>query len=89
MKRFFVALLISLFLGGSALAGGTAKLVGKDMSGLKDSDGELFIQKMIDFAKTEGNGWVDYKGTHPVSKKIEAKTTYVLKHEDYFIGCGI
>lgn len=77
------------FTGLTLAHGGNAKLVGKDMNGLKDSDGEWFIQKMIDLAKTKRNGWVDYKRTNPVSKKIEAKTTYVLKHEDYFIGCGI
>lgn len=56
------------FAGLTLAHGGNAKLVGKDMNELKDSDGELFIQKMIDLAKTKGNGWVDYKWTNPVSK---------------------
>jgi cytochrome c len=77
------------FKGLTLAHGGNAKLVGKDMSGLKDADGEPFIQKMIELAKSKGNGWVDYKWTNPVTKKIEAKTTYVQKVDDYFLGCGI
>lgn len=77
------------FNGLTLAHGGNAKLVGKDMSGLKDSDGELFIKKMIDQAKAKGTGWVDYKWTNPVTKKIEAKSTYVQKQDEYFIGCGI
>jgi cytochrome c len=77
------------FNGLTLAHGQNAKLVGKDMSGLKDSDGELFIKKMIDLAKAKGSGWVDYKWTNSVSKKIEPKSTYVQKVDDYFLGCGI
>jgi signal transduction histidine kinase len=44
---------------------------------------------MIALAKNKGNGWLDYKWTNPVSKKVEDKSTYVQRHDDFFIGCGI
>ncbi len=77
------------FNGLTRAHGGNAKLVGKDMGELKDADGEFFIKKMINLAKTKGTGWVDYKWSNPVTNKIEPKSTYVQTHENYFIGCGI
>jgi len=69
--------------------GGNAKLVGKDMLGLKDADGKFFIKAFIETAKSKGNGWVDYKWVNPQTNKIENKSTYVQKVDDYFLGCGI
>lgn len=69
--------------------GGTPALVGKDMKGLKDSEGKLFIAEMIQLAKTKGSGWIDYNWLNKVTKKIEPKTSYVHKVDNYFVGCGI
>jgi cytochrome c len=77
------------FNGLTLAHGGNAKLVGKNMLELKDADGEFFIKKFIEVAKTKGNGWVDYKWVNPVSKKIEPKSTYIQKVDEYFLGCGI
>ena len=77
------------FKGLTLAHGGNAKLVGRDMLGLKDADNKFFIQNFIEVAKTKGSGWVDYKWSNPVTKKIEKKSTYVFKVDDYFLGCGI
>lgn len=69
--------------------GGNAKLVGKDMSELKDADGKFFMKDIIKLANEKGKGWVDYKWTNPVTKKVEAKTTYVEKADGYVFGCGV
>ncbi len=77
-------------LTGKTMAhGGNAKLVGKDMSNLQDAKGEYFIRKMNELAKIKGSGWVDYFWTNPVTKNIEPKSTYVLKMDDFYLGCGI
>lgn len=75
--------------GMSVAHGGNPKLVGKNMIELKDADGKPFIKEMTELAKTKGKGWVDYKWVNPVSKAIDAKSTYVEKVGDYVIGCGI
>jgi cytochrome c len=77
------------FKGITLAHGGNAKLVGKDMGELKDADGKFFIKEFIALAKTKGSGWVDYKWANPVTKKIEPKSTYVQKVDEYFLGCGI
>lgn len=70
--------------------GANQALVGKSMIDLKDADGKPFIRSQIDIIKTAGEGWVDYKWTNPVSKKIEPKSAYVLKVEsDYYCGVGV
>ena len=66
--------------------GGNAKLVGKDMSELKDADGKFFMKEIIKTATDKGKGWVDYKWTNPVTKKVEDKTTYVEKVDGYVFG---
>ena len=69
--------------------GANAKLIGKDLTNLKDSDDKLFIKTMLDVAKAKGKGWVYYKWPHPVTKAIEPKSTYVERIDDLVIGCGI
>jgi signal transduction histidine kinase len=76
------------FSGITLANGGTPALVGKDMKGLKDSEGKLFIAEMIELAKTKGSGWVNYNWQNKETKKIEPKTSYVQKVDNYFIGCG-
>ncbi|MBI5582921.1 MAG: cache domain-containing protein [Deltaproteobacteria bacterium] len=77
-------------LTGKVLAHGTnEKLIGKDVSQLKDVDGKLFVQEGVDLAKAKGSGWVDYKWTNPTTKKVEAKSTYVKKVDDLIFCCGI
>lgn len=75
---------------GKVLAhGANPKLIDKDLSKLKDADDKLFVKDMIDVAKAKGKGWIDYKWPNPVTKAIEAKSTYVEKMDDVFIGCGV
>jgi signal transduction histidine kinase len=77
-------------LTGKVLAhGANEKLIGKDVSQLKDVDGKLFVQEGVELAKAKGSGWVDYKWTNPTSKKVEAKSTYVKKVDDIIFACGI
>jgi len=66
------------------------KLVGKNLSELKDSDGKLFIGEFIATAKSpSGHGWIDYNWTNPQTKKIEPKSSYIEKVGDMLFGCGI
>jgi len=78
----FVVDLKGIILADSA----NAKRVGQNMLGLKDANGKLLFPEI---AKTERIGWVDYKWVNPETKKIEDKSTYIQKMDDYFIGCGI
>ena len=65
------------------------KMIGKDLIEMKDSDGKFYVKERIEIAKAKGKGWQDYMYTNPVSKKIEHKSAYIEKVDDFIVGCGI
>jgi cytochrome c len=75
--------------GNCVASGANAQLIGKNQLELKDPNGMLIIKEMIT-ASTPGHGSIDYRWTNPVTKNIEAKTTYVVKLANYdgFVGAG-
>ncbi len=64
------------------------KMIGKDLKEMKDPDGKYYVKDRIEIAKTKGFGWQDYKFTNPTTKKLENKTAYIEKYENYIVGCG-
>jgi cytochrome c len=68
--------------------GANKALIGKSLYDLKDADGKLFAQEFVSVAKTSGQGWVDYKWPNPVTRKIEDKSTFIMKFEDMMVACG-
>lgn len=74
---------------GKVLAhGANKKLVGKSLFDMQDTDGKYVIRELIAAAQ-KGSGWVDYKWSHPETKKIHQKSAYVRKIDDgLWIGCG-
>ena len=70
--------------------GANPKLVGKDLIGLKDPDGKLFIQMIVDVAKTKGKGWTDtYKFRNPTTDKVSEKVIYVERVGETWVGVGV
>jgi cytochrome c len=65
------------------------KAVGENLIDKPDSKGKLFRKEIIDKAKTEGSGWVDYFYLNPQTGKEEEKTTYLKKVGDLVICCGV
>jgi cytochrome c len=64
--------------------------VGKNLIGLKDPDGRLFIQMIVDVAKSKGKGWTDsYKFRDPLTDKLAEKVIYVERVDDTWIGVGV
>lgn len=68
---------------GGVLAHGTnPKLVGKNLIDAKDQNGKQFIRELI-ATGMKGEGWVDYDWVHPVSKKVEGKSSFVKRIPGY------
>ena len=75
---------------GVILANGTAPDArGQNNFQLKAADGRLFIQEIIETAKTRGKGWCDYPWKNPVTKRTEQKSTYFEAVDGAFVACGI
>jgi signal transduction histidine kinase len=70
--------------------GANEKLVGKDLTNIKDANGVAIVTGMIDLA-AKGGGWLNYDWPDPVTKKILPKTTYARKQPngEGFIGVGV
>lgn len=78
------------FTGKNLAHGANPKLVGKDLSGLKDPDGKLIIPPLVEIAKSKGKGWSEsFKFRNPSTEKMEPKVVYVERVGDILLGCGI
>ncbi|NEX61094.1 cache domain-containing protein [Noviherbaspirillum galbum] len=66
-----------------------AKLNGKSMKELKDSNGKAFNKDLIEVAQKKGSGWVDYVWVNPANQKLQPKSSYVEGTGDYMVGMGI
>ena len=78
-------------LNGKCVAhGANAKLVGKDLIGLKDPDGKPLVKMLVDMAKDKGKGWTDtVKFRNPVTDKIQTRVNYIERVADYAVGSGV
>ena len=76
-------------LHGVVLAhGANAKLIGKDVSALKDSDGKEFIKEILGKAAEAGKGNADYKWPNSVTHNIQPKSVYFEKNNDMIFSSG-
>ncbi|WP_229218060.1 cache domain-containing protein [Rugamonas apoptosis] len=75
---------------GQLVHGKNPKIVGKDLSEMRDADGVYLIREIFKTCNSkEGKGWVSYKWPNPVTNTVEAKQSYVVKVDDFCIGTGI
>ena len=77
---------------GTILAHGSNRaLVGKNMLDIKDMNGKSFTKEMAELIKSKGSGWTDYMWSDPLTKKIEAKSSYGIRISNFegFVGVGI
>ncbi|MEP3245732.1 MAG: cache domain-containing protein [Sneathiella sp.] len=68
--------------------GANAKLVGKNLMGLKDPTGKTFVKEYADNTKANGNAWTEYQWVHPETKKIAPKEAYTQLHDNLIFGVG-
>jgi signal transduction histidine kinase len=78
-------------LNGKCLAhGANPKMIGKDMTELKDAEGRYPTKMMIEIAKSPGKGWTgEYKFMNPVTQKAQTKIAYVERVGETVVIAGI
>ncbi|OUR96972.1 hypothetical protein A9Q84_11595 [Halobacteriovorax marinus] len=67
-------------------------LIGKDLSNFKDKAGQKIFMNMINIAKKDGKGFIEYVWSDKVDKdKFVPKLSYVLYNErwEWILGTGI
>jgi signal transduction histidine kinase len=61
-------------------------LVGKNSMETKDPDGKAFIKEMVEKAKADNSGTIEYKYAHPQKKKIVPKGAYFERVDNVVIA---
>ena len=70
--------------------GKNPRIPGKTVLSMRDVNGVLLIQNMIDLCwSKEGRGWTTYVWPHAITKVNSVKLTYVQRTGDYCVGAGI
>src|SRR5271165_7091671 len=64
-------------------------LIGQNLIAVPDTEGKLFRKEIVERAKSQGSGWVDYVYLNPETNKQEHKTTYFQKVGAIIICCGV
>lgn len=82
--------IVAVDLNGTVLASGSnPKLAGKNLLDIKDANGKAFVREELEVAKTKGKGWVEFIWLNPVSKKLEPRSLYLEKVDDYLVASGV
>lgn len=68
--------------------GANAALVGLAADTLRDVDGVPFASRFLD-ESTEAGSWMDYKWQDPVSAEVQAKSSWIVRHQGFVFGVGI
>jgi cytochrome c len=71
--------------GNCVAHGANAKLIGKSLMSLQDTDGTFVIKDLV---AVKDAGWINYRWPNPVTKSIQAKTTYFVRVGNYLVGVG-
>jgi cytochrome c len=74
--------------GNTVAHGANMHMIGHTNLSLRDADGKLYNQEMIDLATGKGSGWVDYRWVDPADNKIEQKSSFIERVGDFVVGVG-
>lgn len=79
------------FNGVNLAFGNKPAMVGKNLIDLKDANGNQVIKDLSTVARSKGSGWHDYMWSDPITKKVQPKSSYVVRvpGTETFIGAGI
>ncbi len=75
---------------GTMLAHPAAVLIGQNLMNMPDSDGKMFMPKIIDLAKKDGAGWVHYTSRRRATNEILTKNSFITTIADkkLIVGAG-
>lgn len=67
------------------------KLIGRDLSGLKDKNGNYFFAQLCEVGKTKNGGWVEYLWPKPGEKEPSRKISFCrqIPGTPYQAGAGL
>ena len=64
-------------------------LIGQNLLNVPDTEGKLFRKEIVENAKSQGSGRVDYVYLNPETKSQEQTTTYFRTVDDIIVCGGV
>ncbi len=71
-----------------ASGGASAALVGDNVLDYRDSEGKAFFREMIEIARRDGQGSIEYRWFNPADSRGEPKTTLFRKVGEVIVAVG-
>lgn len=71
-----------------ASGGASAALVGDNLLDYRDSDGKAVFREMIEIAKRDGGGQIEYRWFNPADSRGERKMTFFRKVGEVIVAVG-
>lgn len=71
-----------------ASGGPSSSVIGRNVADQPDALGKPFFREILDKARTNGSGTVEYRWLNPVDNKVERKVAYFQKVGDRVIAVG-
>jgi cytochrome c len=71
-----------------ASGGPSSSVIGRNVADQQDALGKPFFREMLDKARTNESGTVEYRWLNPVDNKVERKVAYFQKVGDRIIAVG-
>ena len=68
--------------------GSSSALIGSNITNLRDAEGKPFFREMLDIAKSQNSGSVEYRWLNRVDRKVERKVAYFQKVGDAILSVG-
>ncbi|PZR79086.1 MAG: chemotaxis protein, partial [Stutzerimonas stutzeri] len=69
-------------------SGSSPNLVGVDVRSVTDAAGKPLFKDMIELARKQGSGTVDYVWRNPATNAVEQKHTLIQRVDDVLLGVG-
>ena len=68
--------------------GSSSALIGSNITNLRDAEGKPFFREMLDIAKSQSAGSVEYRWQNRADRKVERKLAYFQKVGDAILSVG-
>ena len=76
------------FNGVLIASGGFPNSIGSVVVDARDRNGRPFIREMLQLAREQNSGWIEYEMIHPCTGEMTPKISYVLRVGPVIVGVG-
>jgi len=76
------------FHGIMMASGGFPNSIGSVLTNVRDRNGRAYIREMLELAREQEQGWIEYEMVHPCTGELTPKISYVKRVGPVIVGVG-